>query len=468
MHVNWADTTYSRILRLIHDQSGLEFRPEQQASVTTAAVKIMQQMGIERAEHLPAALLADRDSMTAFIELLTIGETFFFREPKHFEFIRDEVFPEIIPHRSTHRPMRIWSAACSSGEEAYSLAMLAAQQGLEDRVRILATDISHDALRRARLGRYRKWSLRGEAEKRTRRFLSQEGDQYVVDPNLAKQIRFQFLNLATSPYPDVGNGTAQQDLILCRNVLIYFSPSMIKMVTRRLVECLADGGVLITASGDPPLDRDLPVELISNDRGFFYRSLGVKHDNTLAKPSRFFSPATTPPRNPQPPIDPVAPENRTNPAQSAPSPDPSVSSAAASNKQSLASYLHDLKLLATKDVAQALKQFPQAIAEHALSPELHYRYALLLFNSGRTEDAFYSVQRAVFLDRSLVDPHFLLGTIQQRRGNHAAAWRQFRNARDLSRELGKDAILPLSERTAAEMMETAQRQMDQIEVTHPI
>ena len=164
------------------------------------------------------------------------------------------------------------AAGCASGEEAYSLAILLLEEGLAGQCRLLATDLSRATLVKARRGIYGAWSLRGEGALAARPYLHGHGNHYVVDEVVRRLVTFDQLNMALDFDPACATGVRGMDLILCRNVLIYFDHKTVRTVARRLYESLAEGGWLITASTDPPLAGEAPFEIVATDHGVFYRS----------------------------------------------------------------------------------------------------------------------------------------------------------------------------------------------------
>ena len=202
---------------------------------------------------------------------LTVGETYFFRDPAQFEFIRSTILDDIRSRRGDNHILRIWSAACSTGEEAYSLAMLAKQQGILQRCHILGTDISEHFLNKARDANYRSWSVRGEMPRDMRGMITQEKDHISVRRDIRRRVVFQYLNLAKDPYPSVITEIWGMDLILCRNVLIYFDMETVKAVAQRLYDSLADGGWLLTSASDPLLRDFADFHTLTTPFGVVYQ-----------------------------------------------------------------------------------------------------------------------------------------------------------------------------------------------------
>jgi chemotaxis protein methyltransferase CheR len=277
----WSEPLIESIVQQICTQSGLFFRESQRETVEQGIRQAMQranQPGLaEYGEHL-------RRNLRAFDELmieLTVGETYFFRDTGQMEFIRRDIVPELSARRGPDHPIRVWSAGCATGEEPYSLAMLFTEAGLADRVHILGTDISRRSLERAEDAHYGEWSLRGEGAKVARKYLRHDGKRYHVDPNIRSRVQFGYLNLALDMYPSNITGTRDLDLILCRNVMIYFDRETIASVAHRFHDALAPGGWIVTAAGDPSLDGHAPFETVSTNSGLFYRRAGAVPSGSL-------------------------------------------------------------------------------------------------------------------------------------------------------------------------------------------
>ncbi len=201
---------------------------------------------------------------------LSIGETYFFREPAHFDLLRRRII-DTWP-RDRAQPLTIWSAACASGEEPYSAAIVAHEAGMAERTRIIGTDISHRALSKAQEAIYRPWSLRGPAADRARPYLSRLPDgRFKLCDAIRRLVVFDYLNLANDAYPSLTRGLMNVHVIFCRNVLIYFDDDVIAAVARKLFETLTPEGWLFVGASDPSLSRYAPFELMMTGGGVVYR-----------------------------------------------------------------------------------------------------------------------------------------------------------------------------------------------------
>jgi chemotaxis protein methyltransferase CheR len=211
------------------------------------------------------------------VDAITTNETLFFRDAAPFEALRHKVLPDLFDRRESAggpRRLRIWSAACSTGQEPYSLAMLLADL-LEDELpdwelEILGTDICDAALRQATAGVYRDVEIRrGLTDAELGRHFRREGEEWRVRPELARLVRFERRNLL-EPFAGVGSF----DLVLCRNVAIYFKPEARRDLYLRLVRQLERGGYLFTSSSESLRELDPRFEPEFHCRAVFYRPNG--------------------------------------------------------------------------------------------------------------------------------------------------------------------------------------------------
>jgi chemotaxis protein methyltransferase CheR len=253
---------WGEVARRIEGTLGLHFGPGKQGDLQRGFAAAAQRLGFASAADCVARVLAgalDAQLQQALVESLAVGETYFFRDPALFDALAREVLqPLVAARRQGTRHLRLWSAGCASGEEAYSLAMLVAGLLPDWRawnLSILGTDIDGVALAKARGATYGSWSMRVDMPPQARRFLLPAGEgRWQVDPELARRVHFAPLNLAREDWPA---GVSAMDLVLCRNVLIYFSEARARAALGRLGRALTDDGWLVTGTVDVPAG-DLP------------------------------------------------------------------------------------------------------------------------------------------------------------------------------------------------------------------
>ena len=478
---SWQHPGYVTVLQLVTARAGL-LTPSCPPSAMEGIQRAMARAGLtedfttylERLEQEPA-LLDD------LLVELTVGETCFFRNPEHFQFLRHTVLPEVQRRRGREHMVRAWSAGCSSGEEPYSLAVLLLEEGYKNRMAVWGTDVSRAALARAREGSYGDWSLRGPEAERIRAFLHPDGRRHSLSAELRGRVHFDYLNLAEDIWPSRTHGLWGMDVIFCRNVLIYFNRPTIEAVARRLFATLSEGGFLITGPSDPPLSGLAPFETLIADWGIAYHrpapgrpplQLGsrfslVSEPHPASEPF----PASEPPPRPEPP-PPEPPPAEPPP----PEPPPPVASAelegarrafaqgdwreafrrASALPDDLAAATVAVRAMANFDAIAAVRVCAEAAARHPLSVELRYLEASLLLGLGRLLEAERAVRQALYLEPALAVASLLLGHILRRRGDRAGAVRAFETAESLCAALPPDTRVPLADgERAARLVEVA-------------
>jgi chemotaxis protein methyltransferase CheR len=442
-----ANVDCESVLTLVRQRAGLTFTNGRQQSAEATIRRAMAAAGIIDPVVYCQLLRTDGAALAGLLDDLTVGETYFFREPGHFDLIRRRIIPQLTARPADH-PIRVWSAGCASGEEAYSLAIVFEQAGLAASTRVLATDISPAALAKARLATYREWSLRGPGREWALAYLRWTGDRYELDERLRDRVTFEALNLALDVYPALASGTWGVDLLLCRNVLIYFDRETVAAVARRLFASLAPGGSLITASCDPALAEFAPFEVVLADQGIYYRR-PIK--SPVAAPAGFPASADAPAVGDAGwPAAIQLLASAIDGAQSAsdpscPRPSPLAAAETGPSAESVEAFARRIRDLANNDAPQALQVSAAALEQFPVSAELHYLRAVLLLAAGDPAQAADAARRAIFLDRSLAIVHFTLGTVLQTLGDAAGARRALRNARQLAASRPDDEPVPLGD-----------------------
>jgi chemotaxis protein methyltransferase CheR len=184
---------------------------------------------------------------------LTNGETHFFRDSGQFALLEKILLPALIRAKTASQTLRIWSAGCATGEEAHSIAIILqslVQKRPDLNVEILGTDINEEALRNARAGVYSSWSFRGVSKERKAAHFQQDADQWKLKSQACDRVQFRRVDLIHDAFPSLGSGIYDIDLILCRNVFIYFEPKAIRRVVEKMTGALRPGGYLLTAHGE--------------------------------------------------------------------------------------------------------------------------------------------------------------------------------------------------------------------------
>lgn len=211
--------TFQQLTDLAYQQAGIRMGPGKEALVDARVSKRVRALGLASPEAYVSYLAADRSGgeLTAFLDVITTNHTSFFREPRHFDLLGEELDARIARGQ---RRLRIWCAASSSGEEPYSILITALERlPAGTNFKLLATDLSTQVLERASAGLYPADAV-DKLSSRARRWFKRSGEAgvYQVDPVLRSHVIFKRLNLAVTPFPMRG----PLDAVFCRNVMIYF------------------------------------------------------------------------------------------------------------------------------------------------------------------------------------------------------------------------------------------------------
>jgi len=186
-----------------------------------------------------AALMKDEKLMAEFLDRMTINVSEFWRNPNRWQVLKDKFLPEMIKGGGR---INTWSAACSTGEEPYTLAMILDSMGALDRARILATDIDDNALAKAKEGVYHERSVKDVPPDYLRKYFQAEGGMYRIDPRIKQAVEFRKHNLLLDSFLD------KYDLIICRNVMIYFTEEAKAGLYRKFADALKPEGILFVGS----------------------------------------------------------------------------------------------------------------------------------------------------------------------------------------------------------------------------
>jgi chemotaxis protein methyltransferase CheR len=262
----------SRILAgLLEARTGQQLTMSRRWRIETALSSLMRERGIHNLDELITILVMGKEPSLSnqVVEALLNNETYFFRDRAPFDLLAKHALPALAKRRESTRKLRIWSAGCSTGQEAYSIAMLFAESPATWRgwtVDILGTDVSSAVIDRARAGTYTQFEVqRGLAISQTIRWFEETADGWrVIDP-LRTPVRFQVHNLLEMPpHP------AEFDIILCRNVLLYLSPEKRTAAFERLASAVAPDGWLMLGAGETVIGQTRKFAADTNARGLYH------------------------------------------------------------------------------------------------------------------------------------------------------------------------------------------------------
>ena len=447
-----ADPSYPPLKEYLIASTGLAYYHDREDDLASRVVARMRGRGVlDCAGYL--GLLRDgprgETELDALIEDLTIGETFFFRHVEVFNALRDRVFPDLIERNRNVRRLRVWSAGCATGAEPYSVAILLKKEFAADldgwEVSILGTDINREFLARAVEGRFEEWAFRSTPAELRKECFAPSGGSWRINPRYHEGVSFQYHNLVKHPFPSLLHNLFAFDLILCRNVTIYFSQDVVRRIVGHFHQCLVDGGWLAVGHAEPNLEIFRSFRTVNAVGATLYQ----KGQETPARPDwPSWSPATS---APTPPAR-KARDDRPVAAQPDPGPAPPTES----------TEMAAVKQLADRgDLDGALVACRRLIDGHKLDPAAHFHHALILEQTGHHAESEQALRRAIYLDRNFILAHYYLGLLQQKQGAPGRAARSFQNVLDLlSRKGVAGAVLDAEGLTVADLSALTRRHLE--------
>ncbi|HTW95091.1 MAG TPA: CheR family methyltransferase [Tepidisphaeraceae bacterium] len=414
--------------------TGLFFAPDRWSDLRRGLARAADRLGFPSADACARCFvsgMATRAQIETLASDLTVGETYFFRDRRSFEILAEQIIPSLVrARRDGRRRLRFWSAACCTGEEAYSIAIVLYQTipDLADwDVTILATDINQRYLEKAVAAVFGKWSLRGVPDSIKPFFRHAGGGQWEVLPRIKRLVRFAPLNLVDSFDSVLGEDMGAIDVIFCRNVLMYFRQDQAKKVVDCLYRAQPDGGWLITG----------PTELASISSGPYAASnLSGSVFHRLSQPSppaRVIFEALAPELCPlmHEKLPPLSVEPTPPPAA------PAILDDAAQLRDRATHLANEGRL------SEALECVDRWLAMDSLSLAAHCLRAVILEEQGTGDAAVRALRGVLYLDPECVVAHVALANLARKRGDEADATRHFARARSLlgRRRIEDDPLL---------------------------
>ena len=281
-----SDSSVRILASLLEARTGQQLTMSRRWRIETALSSLLRERGITSLDELITILVMGREPAlaTLVVEALLNNETYFFRDRTPFDSMREKLLPGLVAARGEKKVLRIWSAGCSTGQEAYSLAMMFAEDPLKWQgwnIDIVGTDVSSSAVEKARRGRYSQFEVqRGLAITQMIRWFSEEEDGWRVSDALRKPIRFQVHNLLESSPPTSG---APFDIVLCRNVLLYLNEERRREAFDRIAANIAPDGALMLGAGETVIGQTERFASDRDCRGFYRLS---DHDHADRRASR--------------------------------------------------------------------------------------------------------------------------------------------------------------------------------------
>jgi chemotaxis protein methyltransferase CheR len=377
------------------------------------------------------------DEITELIERLSITETYFFRHGEQFRALREEALPERVAARSAQRVLRMLSVACSSGEEAYSLAIVGRQVRPDPDwlISVIGVDNNPAVLRKAEDGFYSAWSLRETPDTVRRSWFRQGEGGYRVAEDARKLVQFRRHNVA-EPDGDLWQA-GQYDVIFCRNLLMYLTATVASSLVTRMTSALAPGGFLFLGHTDSLGSAPPGLELCNSHSTFYYRRLGGPAPAPRPAPEPAAAPVPVAPAAAAAPQPPQARAEDVHNRAVALLRDERFADALAliigdGSRPPAArdALLHGVLLAQTGRCGDAITHARRLIDADGLSADAHQLLGLCLEDAS-ADEAIAQYQLAAYLDPGFALARLRLGQLARRRGDDRTAAAELERALDL-------------------------------------
>lgn len=276
--IEMSDSQFAALAKIIYDRSGIHFPDAKKYILESRLTNRLGELEVEDFDQYLALLSMgpyQQDEFQEMFNRITINETSFFRNDAQLNVFETRILPQLLEARATKKRLRIWSAACSTGDEPYTLAIqLHRSLGVrlaDWKIEILGTDISQKALNVAISGEYTNYAVRSTPPNVLSKYFKQDGRNYVLSPDIQKMVSFETHNLKDR-LAAKRHGT--WDVIFCRNVLIYFDDPMKNQVIGMFNDQLASDGALFIGHSERIKDIDSTFEQVPLPQGFCYAKTG--------------------------------------------------------------------------------------------------------------------------------------------------------------------------------------------------
>jgi chemotaxis protein methyltransferase CheR len=459
-----SDEVQVQARSLIADRLGLDFQESRQADLERGLRQALGHSPVRPPEQYLAWLATLPDESPEWSRLassLTVGETYFFRDRSCIDALEQQILPALIAARRSAGFLRLrcWSAGCATGAEPYSLAILL-NQLLPDHPKwaltILATDINPAALEFAQLGLYSDWALRETPQWIRDRYFHRRGkDTFELDPAIRQMVTFAPLNLAKNSFPALMTNTSAMDLIVCRNVLMYFTSDVQRATVARLQEALVTEGWLVVSPAETSTELFRPLISVNLPGAIFYR----KSQDSSVTPLPYLEPETVMPEF-QNPLCSTGEFDSLNPYQ------PPVTSPIVEEQiprqPDRATNLQPVRILADQGhLEQARRLCETLLAQDRLNPDAFLLLAAICQEQGEIPAALEALRRVIYLAPNSAAAHFMRGCLLLRQGDRKQGRLSLEAVVNLLRSAAPDEAVPGSDGlTAGRLLETARAYLE--------
>lgn len=444
-----------RLIQFVRNETGILVQNHQREGLRRFIRETSARAGYRSYARLLDELLKQHASIEFFNELvdtITVSESYFFRDEAQISYLKNTFLPRLVAEKRKHGPkvLRVWSAGCAKGQEIHTIGILLREllPDIEDwKIRLIGTDISTGRLQGARNGQYTNWDLRRMDSATRRKYFVETGGRYELIADVRNMARFFALNLVSDPFPTIFHETNEQDLILCRNVFIYFDREVSDTVLHKLTKSLRVGGILLLGAAEA-ISWALPNELTIEVAGAHcYRRRtpladrssaaegGAGRDSAIARTSNTTRAAFAGDRRPpaaakkdaeESPYEDIAQRLRRSEWLEALG---TIDGHIARDGETGALLILKAKALANLGrFAEAVMACEHALVESPTDEEGYFVYGMALLGLGETEGAEKAFRRAIFLNPLFLEAHYQVALTLLSTNRVADGLKSLRNA----------------------------------------
>lgn len=257
-----VDPDYEQFIKNVRQKTGIDLSLYKEAQMKRRLISLYEKRGFSSFRDFYIALNKQNKLCNEFLDRMTINVSEFYRNVKRWQVLEQRILPDLLER---NKRLKIWSAACSTGEEPYTIAMVLSKHIPLSRVKILGTDIDENALARAKLGVYTERSLNEIPSEMKKKYFIKQGASYKISDEIIKTVQFKKQNLLADPFE------SHFDLIVCRNVLIYFTEEAKEILYKKFSGALKNQGVFFVGSTEQIFNADR-FQLSSIETFFYQKS----------------------------------------------------------------------------------------------------------------------------------------------------------------------------------------------------
>ncbi|MDD2490572.1 MAG: CDC27 family protein [Bacteroidales bacterium] len=463
-----TENVAKNIAKLIESSMGLTFQPNRFSEYTKQLNSVIKTLGYDNLDAFYAKISRSNNSLSLdekkiIATHLTVSETYFFREAPAISMFKNKIIPEII-RKKNGSLITIWCAGCSSGEEPYTLSMILKEnfpQLSSENYKIIATDINPNVLEKAKNGIYTQWSFREMPDKYLKKYFVKEGNNYKISDRIKNSVIFEFLNLASDPFPGESLKDEPIDIIFCRNVLMYLNHEIIKKIAQRFYNILNDSGWFIPSQVELNDEFFGHFNKIYSEDAVFYKK--EKNETTklifpfsLNKTDKCIVKKTKPIKDKKSFESVNYNKEKENTFSNSQLEnlfsDGKYKECIEISKEEIETGSNNVFLLQTiakcyantGEYEKAILLLDQLISKGGSSDDIFYLYGTILIEQNQIEEAKAMFKKGLYMNSEHLLSHLMLGNILRIEGNNRAASIHYRNVYEISLKIKDDDLVRVS------------------------